>query len=592
MRPPRFSVGSPVSAGGAGRQRRPLYASPTILVLSSHSSSEPSPVSSNTGNSSDGPYCLGLQGKLGHCPSPRATDSGQALKLSDNACAFHTHGSCRCSGTIPLSPRTTTHFPPLTLLPPVSLDTARRSTNLHVRVSSSRALPGLLCYACSNPCPVARYACPFCEHKYCLACRTSHSCSGSVACSSSCSSVDVSLPNISACESLLPSTVASNTVARVEPSVLGLSYNADGRYIPIPNRPSSPPGWKFAINDPGRSSYLSVYDGQVDTARMREWFDLLAAHVDWSQPYVKGRPMPRCTAWCTRNGCSCAYRYGGTTIPASAGPLVLDDITAYVSALCGFNPTEFPDCCNINWYKDGSHMVGWHADNEPIFGVRGQDTVIVSLSLGALRDFSVKLAAPLASSVKFPLANGALCAMEGRFQTHYLHAVQKNFAVRSPRINLTWRWIRNHSRKCAGGIVHPSHSLGPGGVDDDPDGPGGPSHESANSRCTVATSSDVRLAPKWVSDGRQVASDQQTSDVVQSPFTLCGEYVPQQFFSIRSLLCRQSASPVESNVTCDSSDRKVCLDPQNNISSHNHCAGLKTYGGKAPPPCGRVWLGA
>merc|ERR1711933_508356 len=41
------------------------------------------------------------------------------------------------------------------------------------------------------------------------------------------------------------------------------------------------------------------------------------------------------------------------------------------------------------------------------------------------------------------LSNGDVCTMEGLTQKYYQHRVPKEKAT-GPRINLTWRWVKNH----------------------------------------------------------------------------------------------------------------------------------------------------
>jgi len=52
---------------------------------------------------------------------------------------------------------------------------------------------------------------------------------------------------------------------------------------------------------------------------------------------------------------------------------------------------EDPSACNINLYRDGEDCVGWHADDENLFGGLGGTCTIMSLSLGQTRTFQVKL---------------------------------------------------------------------------------------------------------------------------------------------------------------------------------------------------------
>ena len=50
----------------------------------------------------------------------------------------------------------------------------------------------------------------------------------------------------------------------------------------------------------------------------------------------------------------------------------------------------WPNSCNVNYYEHGGFAVDWHSDNEGLFQSTIQDTMIISLSLGAPRVFELK----------------------------------------------------------------------------------------------------------------------------------------------------------------------------------------------------------
>lgn len=92
-----------------------------------------------------------------------------------------------------------------------------------------------------------------------------------------------------------------------------------------------------------------------------------------------------------------------------------------------------------NYYRDGRDSVDWHSDDEPELG---QEPVIASLSLGAVRCFELKHRTQRdLKTLKLPLAHGSLLLMEGTTQQHWRHRVPKEPAIGQPRINLTFRQI-------------------------------------------------------------------------------------------------------------------------------------------------------
>ena len=115
---------------------------------------------------------------------------------------------------------------------------------------------------------------------------------------------------------------------------------------------------------------------------------------------------------------------------------------------CGlYNRDMWPTSCNLNLYEDGSQAVGWHADDELLFRAVDEDAAIVSLSLGASRAFQVKIKGA-STSRQLTLKSGDILVMLGKTQKHYSHRVPSDISVTQPRINLTWRWIRQHQAGC------------------------------------------------------------------------------------------------------------------------------------------------
>ncbi len=92
----------------------------------------------------------------------------------------------------------------------------------------------------------------------------------------------------------------------------------------------------------------------------------------------------------------------------------------------------------LNWYRDGSDKLDWHADDEPELG---PNPTIASLSFGASRDFVMRLTRDHSTKLVIPLGHGALLIMRGAVQEHWQHAVPKRARVDGSRFNLTFRRI-------------------------------------------------------------------------------------------------------------------------------------------------------
>ena len=113
-------------------------------------------------------------------------------------------------------------------------------------------------------------------------------------------------------------------------------------------------------------------------------FFAFAAFASWVE---KGSFL---TAWAVPplSSCSCSYLYGrGTAVGPQSGercwPL-LDRLWRAIAPLmkpwCAEG--DVPSAANLNLYRRRSSHAGWHSDDEPLFGERGEAKLIVSVSFG------------------------------------------------------------------------------------------------------------------------------------------------------------------------------------------------------------------
>jgi alkylated DNA repair dioxygenase AlkB len=215
---------------------------------------------------------------------------------------------------------------------------------------------------------------------------------------------------------------------------------------PIAILPSNANRWELVHRDEHRRSFISCCKQPFDRRVLDDWMVLLSRNIAWNRPLVGARRLPRSAAWLTYGECECTYKYGGTSWPALAMEPWFLEITDAVCHACGLK--ERPNSCNANFYEDGTQMVGWHSDDEPLFNATRQDSLILSLSLGATRTFEFRPDDDLDDVKVLILEDGDICTMEGLFQKHYKHKVPPEHRVTGPRINLTWRWVVSHDSDC------------------------------------------------------------------------------------------------------------------------------------------------
>jgi alkylated DNA repair dioxygenase AlkB len=148
--------------------------------------------------------------------------------------------------------------------------------------------------------------------------------------------------------------------------------------------------------------------------------------------YGKEHPQPRLTAW--YGPVSYTYsnlQWGARELPSALLKSLQEKVEAHVGCKL---PTML-----ANLYRDGSDRIGWHADDEPLFG---DDPVIASLSFGAARDFKMRRKVDHKEKLSFALTDGSLLVMPAGTQREWEHSLPKRARVSEPRINLTFRPLR------------------------------------------------------------------------------------------------------------------------------------------------------
>lgn len=168
----------------------------------------------------------------------------------------------------------------------------------------------------------------------------------------------------------------------------------------------------------------------------------LCSDLPWGQGslrlFGKTIPEPRLTAWCG----DVDYSYSRRKLRSMCWHPELRLLRRRLELECfqfGLSTPHGLNHCLVNYYRQGSDSMGWHRDNERELG---QAPVIVSISLGARRRFSLRSRkksqkAPLL----FDLGEGDLLIMYGTTQSDWEHALMKTSKSSGPRINLTFRSV-------------------------------------------------------------------------------------------------------------------------------------------------------
>jgi alkylated DNA repair dioxygenase AlkB len=192
-----------------------------------------------------------------------------------------------------------------------------------------------------------------------------------------------------------------------------------------------------------QSNNLLPFDGEVinhgillNKKYSSSLMTTLVQSIPWQRDeliiYGKTIISKREAAWIGDNQLN--YTYSGVTKTPSEWTPELLELKTSIESKCG---SKFNSCL-LNLYHDGSEGMSWHSDNEKELG---EQPIIASLSLGAIRKFYFRHKLTK-TKVETLLESGSLLVMQGKTQEFWQHSVPKMRAVKSPRINLTFRNIQ------------------------------------------------------------------------------------------------------------------------------------------------------
>ncbi len=183
------------------------------------------------------------------------------------------------------------------------------------------------------------------------------------------------------------------------------------------------------INDDGTLTYFEHYsDETIETVT-----EGLVWRNDFITMYGKTHPLPRKTAWHGVAGLT--HSYSGINMVAVEWTPILLKLKNQLEADL---KTKFNSVL-INYYRDGSDHMSWHADDEKELG---PNPIIASLSFGETRSFQLKHKFDKSKKIfNLPITDGSLVVMGGELQHFWVHKIAKTAKPIGPRANLTFRYI-------------------------------------------------------------------------------------------------------------------------------------------------------
>lgn len=167
-----------------------------------------------------------------------------------------------------------------------------------------------------------------------------------------------------------------------------------------------------------------------------EAYHLALSELSWSQErivvYGREYDVPRLSAWYSDSGHS--YAYSGIVHQPQPIPTFVESIKQRIEETTGllFNSVL------ANLYLNGSHSVGWHADNEPELG---SDVNIASFSLGSTRRLRLRHYHRRKENVTINLEHNSLLMMYPPLQRFWMHELPKTKRDVGPRVNFSFRRV-------------------------------------------------------------------------------------------------------------------------------------------------------
>ncbi|MEM6802147.1 MAG: alpha-ketoglutarate-dependent dioxygenase AlkB [Bacteroidota bacterium] len=188
----------------------------------------------------------------------------------------------------------------------------------------------------------------------------------------------------------------------------------------------------------GHILYDPQFLSQPESDRL---FSLLEKEIHWEQDEImmfgKKVLQPRLHAWYGDSGIS--YTYSGLQMQAKAWTNELKEIKDKISSTF---PAQYNSVL-LNLYRSGKDSMGWHSDDEKELG---KNPIIASLSLGQVRKFHLKhKKRKELETIRLELSHGSLLIMAGKTQHHWKHQIPKTAKNVQPRINLTFREIKDNT---------------------------------------------------------------------------------------------------------------------------------------------------
>lgn len=191
----------------------------------------------------------------------------------------------------------------------------------------------------------------------------------------------------------------------------------------------------FSLPKDGEVQY---FPSLLSSGESNNFLNRLQKEIVWRQEPIrifgKSVMQPRLTA--LYGDPEKEYRYSGLLMKPLAWTETLLEIKKRVEALSDVTFTT----ALLNQYRNEKDSMGWHRDNEKELG---SNPVIGSVSFGATRTFQLRHYYEKNLKETIDLEHGSFLLMRGPTQHFWEYCLPKRTKSYDPRINITFRVIKN-----------------------------------------------------------------------------------------------------------------------------------------------------
>lgn len=244
-------------------------------------------------------------------------------------------------------------------------------------------------------------------------------------------------------------------LARARREELSAEKEAEAKGIP---RLLKSTDWEEVVADEHLCSWMSIQ--RSNPAVLAEDFQILMDRALWKDIDGTCAEAREKAAWMVASGCQCEHRYNHGILEPVEIPDWMSGLMERWLSILSLERDQLPNSVEVTWFDD-ARDARWLSDDESLFRTPTQDIHVICVALGGPRLFraglrcGTRFSTPVRGTVsEVTLSHGDTCAIEGRFQKHFVHqsvgrqVENDGSSSNEGYLHVTFRWIVKHSRNC------------------------------------------------------------------------------------------------------------------------------------------------